>query len=57
MYVCICAAVTDSQIEREIRKGAGFKELQTELCVARQCCSCAKIIHEMIVNNGEESPA
>ena len=48
MYVCICAAVTNRQIERELHKGANFIELQNNLCVARQCYACAELIHEMI---------
>ncbi len=49
MYVCICAAVTKRQVERELRKGADFHDLQSNLCVARQCCLCAETIHKMIV--------
>lgn len=51
MYVCICAAVTNSQIERELTEGAGFLELQNNLCVAKQCCSCAEFIHKMIASH------
>jgi len=51
MYVCICAAVTNSQIEHKLNEGAGFVDLQNTLCVARQCCACAEVIHKMIASH------
>jgi len=51
MYVCICAAVTNSQIEHELTEGAGFSELQDNLCVAKQCYACVEFIHKMIASH------
>ncbi len=51
MYICICAAVTNRQIERNLQEGADFLELQNNLCVARQCCMCAEAIHKMIATH------
>lgn len=48
MYVCVCAAVTDSQIKEAVCNGATFKDLRTRLSVARKCCSCARAIHSLI---------
>ncbi len=48
MYVCICAAVTNRQIEHELHEGADFHDLQMNLCVAQQCCACVEFIHKMV---------
>jgi bacterioferritin-associated ferredoxin len=46
MYVCICRAVTDSQIRHAANNGAStLKDLRQSLGVASecgQCASCAK---------------
>ena len=50
MYVCICHAVTDSQIrctveERQIRN---LRELAAETGVATRCGRCARCAHQLI---------
>ena len=41
MYVCICNAVTESEIRRAVREGANcLNQLQRELGVAGCCGSC-----------------
>ena len=41
MYVCICNAVTERQIEAQIADGAdSFEQLQQQLQVATCCGSC-----------------
>ena len=41
MYVCLCAAVTDQQIEQAVRRGAHTVEaLGTELGVGTVCGCC-----------------
>lgn len=42
MYVCICRAVTDSQIRQAANNGAcSVKDLQRDLGVAVECGRCA----------------
>ncbi|MCP5145095.1 MAG: (2Fe-2S)-binding protein [Gammaproteobacteria bacterium] len=44
MYVCICNAVTESDIEREIAAGATTLEcLQARLNISTCCGSCREI--------------
>ena len=43
MYVCICRAVTDSQIREEIGNGAcSMRELRQRLGVASECGRCSQ---------------
>ena len=58
MYVCICNAVTDSQIRRCARSGAcTLSDLQMRLGVACQCGVCAEIaatiLHEELTESAE----
>lgn len=50
MYVCICAAITDRQIQAAARGWATILDLQQELCLGRSCGKCipeaARIIEE-----------
>ncbi len=49
MYVCICHAITDKQIQCEVYKGACcLKSLQKTLPVATSCGSCACFAKEVI---------
>lgn len=42
MYVCVCRAVTDSQIRNAAQTGVStLKELRRELGVSSQCGQCA----------------
>ncbi|WP_184041830.1 bacterioferritin-associated ferredoxin [Chitinivorax tropicus] len=42
MYVCICHAVTDTQIRQAVSDGAcSMRDLRNELNVATQCGRCA----------------
>lgn len=41
MYVCICNAVTESDIKSAVKDGANcLNHLQTKLGVSNQCGSC-----------------
>lgn len=40
MYVCICNAVTDSEIRHCARLGCGFDELREHLGVGTNCGKC-----------------
>ena len=42
MYVCVCRAVTERQIDNAVRAGARtLKDLRRELGVASECGQCA----------------
>lgn len=49
MYVCICHAITDKQIQSEVYKGAiCLKSLQKKLPVATCCGTCACVAQDII---------
>lgn len=49
MYVCLCKAVTDSQIREAVAQGAGsMKDLANELGVATQCGKCGCDARELL---------
>lgn len=49
MYVCVCNAVTDSEIREAYAEGAcSFEALQDELGVAT-CCGCCEPIARQIL--------
>jgi bacterioferritin-associated ferredoxin len=42
MYICICNAVTDSQIKGQVDQGArSIRDINKQLCIADQCGKCA----------------
>jgi len=49
MYVCICNAVTDSQIREAADAGVtNLWQLQSELGVATNCGSCKEVATEIL---------
>lgn len=49
MYVCLCKAVTDSQIRDAVEQGAcSMKELASQLGVATQCGKCGCDARELL---------
>ena len=54
MYVCMCNAVTDSQIREAVEKGATrFGQVRRELGLASQCGKCG-ILARNIFNQSLE---
>ena len=52
MYVCVCRAVTDSQIRDAAQSGVNtLKELRRELGVCSECGQCAASALECLKNN------
>ena len=52
MYVCICNAVTDSQIREAAKAGVtNVWQLQSELGVATNCGSCREVAAEILSEN------
>ena len=42
MYICICNAITDSQIKCQVAQGArSLRDLNKQMCIADQCGMCA----------------
>lgn len=55
MYVCICRAVTDSQIRESARKGCcTMRSLRDNLGVATQCGRCALTARDVLNEALEE---
>ncbi len=49
MYVCVCNAVTDSQIREAAQGGARtLRDLRRELGVTQDCGRCASCAHECL---------
>lgn len=49
MYVCICHAVTDSQIREAVAAGHdSLKSLRTHLGVASECGRCARCASDLV---------
>jgi bacterioferritin-associated ferredoxin len=49
MYVCICHAVTESEIHSAVRAGAqGMEDLQNRLNVATCCGTCVDSVAECL---------
>ncbi len=48
MYVCLCKAVTDSQIREAVENGTKhFGQLRKELGLATQCGKCGIVAREV----------
>lgn len=49
MYVCVCNAVTDSQIIAAVGAGHGtLRALRDHLGVAAECGRCARCAHDLV---------
>ncbi|MBV9948105.1 MAG: (2Fe-2S)-binding protein [Myxococcales bacterium] len=58
MYVCVCRAVTDREVEAAIDEGADTVEAVTRACCAGQDCgACHTTVEEMIAARWGERPA
>jgi bacterioferritin-associated ferredoxin len=55
MYVCVCLAVTESEVRTAIEAGATTREVVTQHCRAGgDCGACHGMIHQMIEDHLEE---
>lgn len=58
MYVCVCFAVTESEVRAAIEAGATTRELVTQHCRAGgDCGSCHGMIAQMIEDHLEDQLA
>ena len=58
MYVCICNAVSDTEIRQAVDRGTGsFRELMMQTGCGTQCGSCVPharaILDERLAENGQ----
>lgn len=57
MYVCVCMAVPQSEVEKAIQGGATTREAVTRVCGAgSDCGACHGMIRTMIEEHGETAP-
>ena len=59
MYVCLCKAVTDSQIREAVANGAtNFGQVRKELSLAAQCGKCGilarEVFNDSLINSVDE---
>ncbi|BDM65792.1 (2Fe-2S)-binding protein [Shewanella sp. NFH-SH190041] len=56
MFVCVCHAITDSQIRQAVAAGAhSLAEVKQQLGVASQCGKCAKLAGQIIKQQANTS--
>lgn len=49
MYVCICSAVTDKQLQEAISQGTGnLRDLRRQLGVISSCGKCGRWVQEIL---------
>lgn len=58
MFVCLCAGITDKQIQSYLDKDptASFEMIKTELGVAMNCGKCAEYVLDMMPHNPQLIP-
>ena len=58
MYICVCNAVTESEIRQAIAEGAEtVKELRDRLLVTGCCGSCLPSVQEFLERSVQTEPA
>lgn len=51
MYVCLCHAITDTQIKNAVKQGdSSLADVKKRLGVADKCGKCAKMAVQIIQN-------
>lgn len=48
MYICLCKAVTQKQIEHSVSQGANYAQLREELGVGTDCGSCGQCAKQLV---------
>ena len=58
MYICICSAVTDSDIDQAVKNGADcMRHLETRLGAGANCGACACALERCLDKALAERPA
>ncbi|GGE71513.1 bacterioferritin-associated ferredoxin [Shewanella carassii] len=57
MYVCLCHAITDTQIKQAVSQGdVSLSEVKKRLCVGDQCGKCVRMATQIIQNQLDLEP-
>jgi len=57
MYVCVCSAITESQLRRAVSRGVStLEELRHELKVSNCCGACEPIVSQCLEQALDQSP-
>lgn len=57
MYVCLCHAITDTQIKNAVSQGdSSLADVKKRLGVANQCGKCARMAVQIIQNQLDREP-
>lgn len=57
MYVCLCKAVTDRQIEEAVAQGDSYAQIRQKLGVATDCGCCGQSAKQLIRQTVSNLPA
>lgn len=58
MYVCICNAVTDKQLQEAISQGANnLRDLRHQLGVVSSCGKCGRCVQKMLQQSRQAAAA
>lgn len=57
MYVCLCKAVTQQQIENAVDQGHSYAQVRQSLGVATDCGCCGQVAKQLIRERTEALPA
>ena len=56
MYICVCAAVKQVDIEKELHNGATLKDLQNKLGVGVNCCMFLESLKKILNDKYTDEP-
>jgi bacterioferritin-associated ferredoxin len=56
MYVCLCKAVTQKQIEEAVEQGDGYAQVRQKLGVASDCGCCGQMAKKVIREHLQKMP-
>ena len=49
MYVCVCAAVTKTELEKTIKNTSSLEDVLDELGAGSVCCTCLPELNEIYI--------
>ena len=54
MYLCVCRAVKESEVDKAISQGCrSFKDISDQTGCSKECGQCAQVVKEYIERNLE----
>lgn len=57
MYVCLCKAVTQQQIEQSVAAGDGYAQIRQKLGVGTDCGCCGQCAKQLVREYTSKLPA